>query len=98
MQTRKHVPGENEMPGGQIAPSTDRELSRHTEEPDSRLLVQVVNLAFTGDREAFLRIVSLFVLLVGAVVVVGAVVPWASAAAAGGASAWVARRARRGST
>ncbi|MET8847971.1 hypothetical protein [Amycolatopsis sp. NPDC004625] len=79
-----------------ITATASEELSRRAWEGGAPLLAQLIHLAFTGDREAFIRIVSLFVLLIGAVVLIGAVLPWVSAAALGGGSVWAGRRARRG--
>jgi hypothetical protein len=94
VQSRKSVGDEIEA-RGQIVATTDREWLRRAGEAGSPLLTPVIRLALTGDREAFFRIVSLFLLLVGAVVLVGAVLPGASAAAAG-AAIWAGRRAHRG--
>ncbi|MEV7095806.1 hypothetical protein AB0M80_23450 [Amycolatopsis sp. NPDC051045] len=95
MHCRKSVGDEIETTG-QIVATAGRELPRRAGEAGSSFLASVIHLALTGDREAFIRIVSLFLLLVGAVVLVGAVLPWVSAVAVGGASAWAGRRARRG--
>ena len=94
MHNRKPGRDENATTTEQIDANSGEELHRCAANAGSPPLVQVINLAFTGDRETFVRIVSLFILMVGAVVLVGTVVPWVAAAAAGGGSAWARRRAR----
>jgi hypothetical protein len=86
---------ENATTTEQIDPISGEELRRGPADTGSPLLTRVIGLAVTGDRETFVRIVSLFILVVGAVVLVGTVLPWVATAAAGGGTAWVSRRTRR---
>lgn len=95
MHNRKREPGENATTTEQIDAVPSEELHRQAANAGSPPLARLIDLAFTGDRETFVRIVSLFILVVGAVVLLGTVLPWAVTAAAGGGSAWASRRARR---
>ena len=95
MHNRKCGRDENATTTEQIGAILGEELPRRATNAGSPSLAQVIDLAVTGDRETFVRIVSLFILVVGAVILVGTALPWV-AAAAGGGSAWSSRRARRG--
>ncbi|MCR6482770.1 hypothetical protein M8542_08070 [Amycolatopsis sp. OK19-0408] len=95
MHNRKRVPDENESTANKIGTTSGEELPQPATNAGSPLLTQVLFLALTGDRKAFVRIVSLFVLLVGAVLLVGTVLPWI-AAAVGSGSAWASLWVRRG--
>ncbi|AEK41418.1 hypothetical protein [Amycolatopsis mediterranei] len=95
MHNRKRGCDENATTPEQIGARSGEELHRRATNAGSPVLARVIGLAVTGDRETFVRIVSLFILVVGAVVLIGTVLPWLAAAAAGGSSAWTARRARR---
>lgn len=96
MHNRKPGWHENTTTTGQIDAITGKETHHDAAHVGSSLLAQVINLAFTGDRETFVRIVSLFVLVVGAVILVGTALPWVvTAVAGGGGSIWAGRRARR---
>ncbi|MEU4522638.1 hypothetical protein AB0F52_28485 [Amycolatopsis sp. NPDC024027] len=95
MHNRKRERDENATTTEQIHAISDEELRRDPTDTGSPLLTRVIGLAVTGDRETFVRIVSLFILVVGAVVLVGTVLPWVAAAAAGGGTAWASRRTPR---
>jgi hypothetical protein len=95
VHNRKHGCHEHATTTEQIGLISGEELHRRPTAIGSPLLNRVIGLAVTGDRETFVRIVSLFILVVGAVVLVGTVIPWVAAGAAGGGSAWASRRARR---
>ncbi|MEV7044625.1 hypothetical protein [Amycolatopsis sp. NPDC051061] len=95
MHKQERVRDENELTAKKIGATSGEELHQPATNAGSPLLTQVLFLALTGDRKTFVRIVSLFVLLVGAVVFVGTVLPWV-AVAVGSSSAWASLRVRRG--
>ena len=95
MHNRKRGCDENATTPEQIGARSGEELHLRATNAGSPVLARVIGLAVTGDRETFVRIVSLFILVVGAVVLIGTVLPWLAAAAAGGSSAWATRQARR---
>ncbi|WP_410570059.1 hypothetical protein [Amycolatopsis sp. cmx-4-61] len=95
MHNRKPGRDEKTTTTEQIGANSSEELHRRPANARSSSLAQVIIFVSTCDRGTFVRIVSLFILIVGAVVLVGTALPWVATAAAGGGSAWASSRARR---